>query len=438
MRHARLSASSAHRWMNCAGAPRMEAGMPEVETEYSVEGTAAHTLAANALTLAGIEGVDVARRAVWALSEIAVESKEGGIIKVVVTDEMRNAVMEYVVTVIEAYDALPDPKRLYIEQQLSLARLDPPEAMFGTSDAVILAPQLLHIFDFKYGTGVVVEVLRNPQLMEYALGAMYTLPRVEGAGAYSPWMSVEFRTTIVQPRAAHPDGVVRTASYDYPALRDFGHTLIEAARKAHTPDAPLTPGSWCRWCKAAGSCPALYKYSQEAAQNAFAVAPYVEETTAPAATLPDPEHLPMEQALLVLDKSEMIEGFIAAIRDRVQRALREGHDVPGWKLVAGRAQREWVSESAVEMWAMQPGLPIEVAELYDKSMRSPAQIEKLVGKKNLPPELWRKVSKSEKLVREGDPRPALPTSAQRTFEALPPASTSTSFAVAEPETSIES
>lgn len=418
----------------------MEAGLPDVDTEYNVEGRAAHKLAAEVLE-AVIEANSLAPGIrVWgAWTEIEVELKDGGSVRVPVTDEMWNAVWDYVSYVWDAFVAMPHPKSLYIEHKISLAKLNPPEEMFGTADAILVAPAILRIVDLKYGTGVVVEVARNPQLMEYALGAMLSVPH-EGTAM---WADTMFVTAIVQPRAPHPDGPVREHEYNYDEIRAFGHELMNAAKKANDPTAPLTPGPWCRWCKAAAFCPALLKESQAVAQQEFgtplvATAPnkgdmgaalVANEPRSPAEVTdvkfevltPDPDRISIGQALMVLEKSEMVEGFLAAVRERIREEIRAGREVPGWKLVAGRPGREWVSEAALERWAMEPGVEIEPGELYEKVLRSPAQIEKIVGKKNLPADLYRKVSKSEKLVRVDDARPALPSSAQKEFAALPPA-----------------
>ena len=42
--HALLSPSSAHRWLNCPLAPRLEAQLPAKTSEYAQEGTLAHSV----------------------------------------------------------------------------------------------------------------------------------------------------------------------------------------------------------------------------------------------------------------------------------------------------------------------------------------------------------------------------------------------------------
>ena len=47
--HAILSASSAHRWLNCSPSARLEQDFADRETEAAAEGTAAHALAEHKL-----------------------------------------------------------------------------------------------------------------------------------------------------------------------------------------------------------------------------------------------------------------------------------------------------------------------------------------------------------------------------------------------------
>ena len=43
--HALLSASSAHRWLHCTRAPRVEEGLPETTSSYAEAGRVAHAIA---------------------------------------------------------------------------------------------------------------------------------------------------------------------------------------------------------------------------------------------------------------------------------------------------------------------------------------------------------------------------------------------------------
>ena len=69
-----------------------------------------------------------------------------------------------------------------IEQRLDFSCYVPDG--FGTGDCLIVADKLLHIIDFKYGQGVLVDAEENPQMMLYALGALrqfdhlYDIPRL--------------------------------------------------------------------------------------------------------------------------------------------------------------------------------------------------------------------------------------------------------------------
>lgn len=47
--HAKLSPSSAHRWMNCTGSIILEKNIADTTSEHADEGTAAHFLASECL-----------------------------------------------------------------------------------------------------------------------------------------------------------------------------------------------------------------------------------------------------------------------------------------------------------------------------------------------------------------------------------------------------
>jgi len=391
--------------MHCPGSIRLSEGLPEVETEYQREGSTAHALAAVWLK----QGEHAAQN---------LESVYVGGSPEQVTDEMREGVRLFVDTV---KAARAPGSALYVEQVLSLALLNPPEPMFGTADALVVAGRVLRVFDFKYGQGVVVEVRDNPQLLYYVLGAVLAEftrrvldERFEFTGAILTAALNNFdeiTVTIVQPRAGHADGPVRTVTVTAAELTDFAQRLIDRADDVtHTPVPELIPGEWCRFCPAQSHCPALQQHAQLVAQVDF--------DSVPVDTPVNPETISIERAADLLTKVQVLESWVRALYERVTRELESGREVPGWKLVAKRARRMWGNPQEVEEWCRAAGL--RPADMFEpRALRSPAQLEKIVGKKNLPETLYVRVSSGLKLAPASDPRPAAAIGPQEDFAALP-------------------
>jgi hypothetical protein len=413
--HARLGASNAHRWMNCTGAPRMAEGMPEIEEEYMIEGRAAHAYAEQML------------RGEPLLDHVTVDTEDGKR-EFPVDDEMREGVALFVDTVRKARQELGGNSEMLIEQRVNLSLIGLPE-MFGTADVILHglvdapARRVLQVYDLKYGRGVVVEVKNNVQLLYYVLGAVLMVAnRALMAGALnverdedmlSEALSLfdEILITIVQPRAPHIDGPVRTAWVTREEIKDFAKLLILKAVAAGTSDAPLTPGSWCRFCPAQGTCPALKRQASLVAQMDFAAVPMD--------TPPDPEHLSLAVVADVLQQVPILEAWIAAMYRRVTVELEAGRQVPGWKLVPKRAVRKWADEAETMQWLEQSGIPAKEA-FEPWTLKSPAGIEKIIGKNIIPDALITKESSGTNLVPDSDPRPAAAVGPAEEFLMLPP------------------
>lgn len=418
--HARLSASSAHRWMNCPGTIRMSEGIDDPETIYQLEGRAAHALAEFALRQ------DVAKELHlmhWSdVPTVVVETEEGNK-NWPIDDTMREAVGLYVETVRDLHTKLGG--KLYIERTFDLAMLRPPEPMFGTADAVIVGERTIDVIDLKYGAGVTVEVTDNAQLLYYALGAIlaeFTARVMDPASPVTVGddetilraatkLFDEVRITIVQPRAPHTDGPVRSSlTFTGQDIAIFALKLLACANDTQPSDAELRPGSWCRFCPARGHCPALADRAKLVAQTDF--------ESVPMEAPPDVEHMPIERVAAILQSVDVLNIFIAACKQRITHELEAGRDVPGWKLVNKRAQRQWLSAEMVEEWAEGNGLALD--DIYERSLRSPAQLEKVVGKQAVPAELYASVSSGTTLVPDSDPRPAAAVGPAADFIALPP------------------
>ena len=303
--HSILGASSAKRWMMCPGSVALSELVPHDDTEsfFAREGTAAHELCELALT----EQLD---------PTMYVGKRIDGI---PVTKEMALAVGMYCDKVNALTKSCGTEPQL--EVRFSLGRLDPPVPMFGTGDCVVWAPLTdhLHVLDFKYGKGIVVEAEENPQLMYYALGAVLEL-KVKPK---------KITVWIIQPRAPHRDGVVRDYTFTWERLIEYRHELLAAAEATQQPDAELAVGDWCRYCPAHATCPAQERYALTVVQDAFAA------TTEP--FLPEPETLGEDELNVILEHAELIESWFRSVRKHVFAQLERGEGHEGWKLVAKRA-----------------------------------------------------------------------------------------------------
>lgn len=400
MKHARLSASSSERWMNCAGSVRLSEGIRRQETEFTIEGTAAHMVAARCLNA----GAD-AEALVGLILKVRVESGDGvDLVPVEVTEEMAESVQVYLDYVRRQWPFDADAEG-FVEVEISLADAKPPEPMYGTTDFAgwDAGEKHLEIVDFKHGAGVAVDATENSQLTYYALGTVLAL-RVKPK---------TITTTIVQPRGRHPDGIIRSHTFGWEELKEFKEELFERARATQDPNAPLHAGEWCRFCPAMPVCPELQKQTTAVVQRDLTDI-YPGERSG----LPAPEALSPEQVKEVLDKSSMIKGWLRAVEDYVHGILSAGGEFPGYKLVEKRSYRRWKDEDAVVEWAHQtiePGY-----DLYTHKLRSPAQMEKLLKEAGvegtLPEELVDKSSSGYNVVPDDHPKPAAKLSAGEAFE----------------------
>lgn len=394
LEHAELGASNAHRWIPCPGSVRLSRGRPNTENEHSRLGTAAHALGSLALE----KNVDPDMWLGLQINDLPVD------------DDMVEAVRVYT-DYCQAIMALPGVS-FWIERNFSLAELNPPGRMFGTADFSAYWPEefALEVVDYKHGSGVVVEVWNNAQFMYYALGVILAL----GLG----YRIDTIKITVIQPRAGHKDGIVRSQVFDYLDILAFAGDLMEAARRTTAPDAPLVPGSHCRFCPASAVCPAQFEMAQSLARIEFAA---VEPAVPPA-----PSTLPVEILSDIGSKLPILEAWTKAVYAEIQGRLEHGEVVPGWKLVDRKPVRKWIDEAQTVDWLQSQGYATE--EIHKLTVKSPAQIEALIngGKKTrrkdratVPEGFVEKVSSGYTLAPETDDRAEITLIPGQEFEALP-------------------
>lgn len=405
MAHSTLGPSKAKQWMNCPGSIALCEKAPKQAPNFAAEqGTVAHDLAEKFVT------GKLTTEAFQALIGTTVMSNG---IEIEIIEEMFDGAVEYK-DLIESdrlvLELTPGSIAVQGHAEVKVHAKSVDERVWGTSDYVLFKKgRKLIVYDYKFGQGVIVDPEENEQAALYLLGAMETL-----AGAAFD----ELEVVIHQPRGRHADGPVRRWIASKEWLEAFRLQAQAAAAETLRADARIVAGDWCRWCTAKPFCPVVHGAAQEAAMVAFsAVAPAAVKAVD---RLAEVQLLPIEQLGQMLKWEGAVKALFEAVKDTVRDRLSQGLPVPGWKLVDGReGNREWVDEDAV---LAEFGPTLGVDALYNKKIKSPAQIEKIVGKKHKFDHLVTRKPGEKAIARDTDPRPAVASAAQDAFgvvETLP-------------------
>lgn len=369
--HALLSASAAHRWMNCTPSARLEQTFQDNSGEAAAEGTAAHALAEHKL-----------RRALKMRSKKPILQYD--------SEEMDSYTDGYVEFVLEqialAMKTCADPQVL-IEQRLNFSKYVPDG--FGTGDCVIIADGVLHIIDFKYGQGVLVSAEDNPQMKLYALGALELFDGIYDISTVS--------MTIYQPRREN----VSTHTVFKESLYQWAEEILKpTAAIAFKGDGDYVPGEHCQFCRAAVKCRARAEEKLKLARFEFTLPPLLTDAD-------------VEEILTKLDDLTSWANDIKAYA--LEAAVSHGKEWRGFKLVEGRSIRKYSNEEAVAEAAKAAGY----RDIYETKLIGITAMEKLLGKAKFQEILGGLIEKppgKPTLVPLSDKRQAINTSAKHDFK----------------------
>ena len=368
-KHALLSPSAAHRWMNCTAAPLLEKDVEDKGSTFAEEGTLAHAYCAKKLKEFLGLAVDEEKAEIAQLDE---QYHSGEM------DEYTDTYKTIVLEKFNAARAKTKDAQLLVEVKLDFSHYVPDA--FGTSDAIIIADGVMEVIDFKYGKGVKVSAVENPQMMIYALGAWdlfnfeYDIRKV--------------RMTIVQPR------IDNLSEFELNAADLINWAVDELQPKANEAYAggKQKPGNWCQFCKVKPNCKALSSMCIEAQQ-----------------ANPDPRKISkevMENTILPLLST--FKTWLTGVEEYSLEQALNGVQYRGFKIVEGRSIRKITNPTAVMELLGKEGCAKE-SYIKPTELRSITDLEKLIGKKRfgtICAEYINKPQGKPTLVPESDKRPA--------------------------------
>lgn len=363
--HALLSASSSHRWLECPPSARLCANEPDTTSEYAAEGTLAHAYAENRLkgmfSLISHDEYKKERERIEKDKLYSLELKE----------EATKYVEEVAWTCSELAAKTKSVPYLTIEERVDFSEYVPEG--FGTVDALIYSDKTktLYIYDLKYGKGVEVSAVKNPQLLLYALGGIKAVSLVGDVQ--------NVVVNIVQPRLDN------FSSYEIsPAeLKEFAKMVKEKAELAIKGAGDFNPSEEnCRFCKVKAKC---------RARADKLVSLYFED--------------PMKEDKALLKDDELADyfkrgkeltGWYNDLEAELFGRMMKGKKIKGFKLAKGRKTRSFTDcEKAIDTLVSNG---FEKPLFYETKPLALTKIEKIVGANNF------KLVDEFVTYKEGNPR----------------------------------
>lgn len=360
--HSILSPSASHRWLNCTPSAMLEQEFENKTSELAEEGTAAHAFCEHKL-----------RKSLKLRSKRPVSDYD--------SDEMQECTDAYVDFVNEqleiAKQRCKDPLIL-IEEKVDFSRYV--QGGFGTADCLIISDDELHIIDFKYGQGVLVDAYDNPQMKCYALGALDSYD--------SLYDITKVSMSIFQPRREN----VSTWKTTVKEIRDWAENVLKPkAELALKGEGEYRCGEWCRFCRASVRCRARAEEKLRLAEDEFKMSPFISDTE-------------IEEILKVIP--DLTKWATDIQNYALDMALNHGKEWSGFKVVEGRSVRKYKDEDAVVEKAKENGY----TDIFKSSLITLTEMQKLMGKKkfdDLLGDLIIKPKGKPTLVPIADKRPAI-------------------------------
>ncbi len=342
--HALLSASSSKRWLTCTPSPRLEATLPEQKKskngfDFSAEGTTAHTLA------------EVKLRHLFGQISSEEYKREYEIVKLTqyYNDEFEAHVDNYVLYV---RSQIGDGDRPMFEQKVDYSDWAPDG--FGTADVVILSKNKVRVIDLKFGAGLPVSALDNPQLRLYALGAWNKFKE-----EFPDITEIEY--TIHQPRL----NSITTDSTTLSKLIEWANYFVKPkAKKAWAGDGDFVPGDHCQFCRAKAQCRARADFNMVAVKLEFK----------------SPPLLSNDEMSDILSTAQNLRTWVGNVEEyALDRAVTDNVIPEGFVLESTKTHRKITDPQLAAVSLIEKGIA-ESAIWEPAKLKSIAALEKLADK----------------------------------------------------------
>lgn len=342
MEHARLSASGAKKWLNCPKSIYLEQQFPNTSSLYVEEGTTAHKLAQLKIELY--------------LKEISQQEYNKSIKSLNISDDMEGYIDEYRDYIIERFNTLKTEQNfaeLYSEFKLDYSDWVP--GGFGTGDIVLITNDKIEIIDLKYGAGVKVEAINNPQLMLYGLGAYAMFRKIIDVSKIS--------LTVYQPRIDH----ISSHELDLSYLIEFGEFAKTRAKLVDNELAECVVGTHCDdgFCRARPLCKAYNS------KNTSVIEKY---------SYKHPDLISDNELIDILHQLDTLCKWTKIIKSYALNTAIKGKKYEGFKVVEGRSIRKFI-DNPFKVAESLKSYGLAEDEIYKISLNTLTDIEKRVGKK---------------------------------------------------------
>lgn len=330
--HARLSCSGSVRWENCAGSVREESAYPDISGKAAIDGTGSHLLLESS--------VKSGRPVSDYLNETIEDDEHQWLVKQDRVDRVQMCI-DYINRRIRELTELYPACTIDVESEsrtdagAKCGRTD----WWGTADITITVTDFtscvvfLEVCDYKDGRGY-VDAVDNSQLISYLIGKS---------------MALSYRASIVQPKTNPP---VRYQDFTQAGLTGHKIRLTNAAEATDNPDAELSKGEWCKWCKHKTNCNEHKAMNLELLNN-------------------DVLGMSNEDLISVLDMRDHVEAVLEIAKAEATARLERGVLLNGYVLGLGRKTKRW-NASEDEIAKVLRARKFKLNDIYPPKLISPA------------------------------------------------------------------